>query len=108
MSRVESKLNNLAEAAGTREASWATVRSDLETLGNDIARLGASSLAEGQERVSQELERLKARVGEIAQNVKQKREDSVEAAVEGIRKRPLTSVAGAFAIGVFLASLRRR
>ncbi len=109
MSRIDSKLKNLSDAAGlSDDPSWATVRSDLEVLGSDIARLGEKSLADGQERISQELDRLKARVAEIAQSANQKRQDSVDAAVEGIRKRPLASVASAFAIGVLFASLRRR
>jgi ElaB/YqjD/DUF883 family membrane-anchored ribosome-binding protein len=74
----------------------------------DVAKLGEKSLAEGQERITLELDRIKANVTDIAQRVGQKGQDSAEVAADYVRKRPFTSVAGAFAIGMVFASLSRR
>ncbi|HTH99239.1 MAG TPA: hypothetical protein VL574_17610 [Stellaceae bacterium] len=105
MPRIDSKLKDTVDVT---EPSWGTVRQDLEALRSDLARLGEKSLADGQERVSHEIERLKANVGDLAQRVSQKSHDSLDVATDYVRKRPLTSVAGAFAIGMVFASLSRR
>jgi ElaB/YqjD/DUF883 family membrane-anchored ribosome-binding protein len=102
------KTEILPERNMTSNASWSAVRHDLEVLGSDIAKLGEKSLSDGQEKLSSELDRLKTNLADISNRVGEKGRESVDGAVETIRRHPLTSVAGAFAVGLLLASLSGR
>jgi ElaB/YqjD/DUF883 family membrane-anchored ribosome-binding protein len=102
------KIDTLTNLAAPTDGSWSAVRRDLEVLGTDIAKLGEKSLSDGQEKLSQELERLKANVADISLRVTEKGRASADSAAEIVRKHPLTSVAGAFAVGMLLASLSGR
>ena len=98
----------LANGAERSAATWSAVRRDLDTLRTDIVKLGESSLTDGQEKIAEEVQRLKAALAELMTGVEIRSRSSLEGVSAYTTRRPVTSLAAAFGSGVLLALLSRR
>jgi ElaB/YqjD/DUF883 family membrane-anchored ribosome-binding protein len=87
------------------EASWSVLRRDLEALGADIVKLSEKSLTDGQGKVAEEAQRLKAVVTDLIDRAESNGRSSLDEVSVYVTKRPVTSLAVAFASGMVLATL---
>ena len=85
-----------------------TIRDELAALGAQMSRLGEKTLSEGQERVAEEIDRLKGRLQEVMEQVEDHGETALDTVVSTVQRRPLTSMFSAFAAGIVLSSLLAR
>src|SRR5215470_464185 len=94
--------------SGGNSGSDTTIREELEALGAQISRLGERTLSEGQERVAEEIDRLKGRLQSVLDHVEDQGETALDTVVTTVQRRPLASMVGAFAAGIVLSSLLAR
>lgn len=94
--------------AVTEEPNWKLIREDLDKLRADLARLGEKSLAEGQEKLAEEVAQLKARAANLATSVNEKGRDAQADLISYVRDNPITSVGGAFGLGLLVAAVFSR
>ncbi len=87
------------------EASWPVLRRDLEALGADILKLSEKSLTNGQGKMAEEAQRLKSVVTELIDRAEANGRSSLDEVSTYVTKRPVTSLAVAFASGLVLAAL---
>ena len=90
------------------DANWQTIRADIEKLRADLARLGEKSLAEGQEKLAEELAALRAKAATLAAKVNETGRSAHEDVIAYVRDNPVTSVSGAFGLGLLVAALFTR
>ena len=98
----------IANGAEPSAATWSAVRRDLDTLRTDIVKLGERSLTDGQEKVTEEAQRLKTVLAELVARVEIRSRSSWEGVSEYVTRRPVTSLAAAFGSGLILALLSGR
>lgn len=101
MARVE----HLARKAAKEDAS---LREDIEALGAQIVRLGEKSLEQGQERMAEEVERLKLGVEALMERLGKQGENTVDTVASTVRNRPIATLVGAFVAGLALSALLSR
>ena len=94
------------EASG--DANWRLIREDLEKLRADLARLGEKSLSEGQEKITDELADLRAKAAALADKVNSRGRAAHEDLIGYIQSNPITSIGGAFGLGLLVAALLGR
>jgi ElaB/YqjD/DUF883 family membrane-anchored ribosome-binding protein len=96
-----------AERAAAAPA-WDAVRRDLDAVAGDLAKLGGLSLDAGQAALSDEVERLRASVADLAARASAESQSALHDVAGAVRQRPLTSITTAFAIGLLFANLLSR
>ncbi len=96
---------DLGKNAELADVSWTAVRRDLETLGSDIMKLSEKSLSSGQGKVAEEAQRLKVMINELISRAETNGRVSVDEISTLVAKRPVTSLAVAFASGLAVAML---
>jgi ElaB/YqjD/DUF883 family membrane-anchored ribosome-binding protein len=90
------------------QADWKLIREDLDKLRADLARLGEKSLAEGQDKLAEELAQLRAKAASLAAKATDTGRSAHDDVVAYVRNNPITSVGGAFGLGLLVAALLTR
>jgi ElaB/YqjD/DUF883 family membrane-anchored ribosome-binding protein len=97
-----------AHARRSRADDDQTLREQVEEIGAQIVRLGERSIGEGQEKLADEINRLKSGVDDLLERLGDQSRVTMETVVSAVQKRPVASVAGAFAAGMLLSLLLAR
>jgi ElaB/YqjD/DUF883 family membrane-anchored ribosome-binding protein len=92
----------------SNNADWHLIREDLDKLRADLARLGEKSLAEGQGVLADELAQLRAKAASLASKVNESGRSAHDDLAGYVRDNPITSVGGAFGLGLLIAALFSR
>ncbi len=90
------------------DANWQVIREDLDRLRADLARLGEKSLAEGQDKLAEELASLRIKAASLASKVNHTGRSAHEDVISYVRDNPITSVGGAFGLGLLVSALLAR
>ena len=90
------------------KADWKVIKEDLEKLRADLTALGERSLAEGQDKLAEELAALRTKASELAARVNETGRTLHEDVLEYVRAHPITSISGAFGVGLMVSALMRR
>jgi ElaB/YqjD/DUF883 family membrane-anchored ribosome-binding protein len=101
----------MARAAHARRARVEddlTLREQVEEIGAQIVRLGERSIGEGQEKLTEEINRLKGGVDELLDRLGEQGRVTMDTVIGTVQRRPVASVAGAFAAGMLLSLLLSR
>jgi ElaB/YqjD/DUF883 family membrane-anchored ribosome-binding protein len=85
-----------------------SLREELEQISEQIVRLGERTIGEGQEKLAEEITRLKAGVDDLLERAGEQGRASVDAVAAAVQKRPVTSIAGAFVAGMVISALLAR
>lgn len=85
-----------------------TLREELEQISEQIVKLGERSIGEGQEKLAEEITRLKNGVDDLLERASEQGRASVDAVAAAVQKRPVVSVAGAFFAGLLISALLAR
>lgn len=104
---MSSSLDN-EDPAISEEPNWQTIREDIEKLRADLTALGEKSLAEGQERLAEELAQLRAKAAAVAAKVNYTGRSAHADLINYVRTNPITSVSGAFGLGILLSAFLSR
>jgi ElaB/YqjD/DUF883 family membrane-anchored ribosome-binding protein len=97
-----------AHARRARDDDDQTLREQVEEIGAQIVRLGERSIGEGQEKLADEINRLKGGVDDLLERLGDQSRITVDTVISTVQKRPVASVAGAFAAGMLLSLLLGR
>jgi ElaB/YqjD/DUF883 family membrane-anchored ribosome-binding protein len=97
-----------AHARRARDDEDQTLREQVEEIGAQIVRLGERSIGEGQEKLADEINRLKGGVDDLLERLGDQSRVTVDTVINAVQKRPVASVAGAFAAGMLLSLLLAR
>lgn len=84
------------------------LRSELEALGAQVAKLSERSLAEGQEVAARELEKLRSGIESMVDRASEQGALTVENIADVVRRQPFSTLAAAFASGIIVATLMGR
>jgi ElaB/YqjD/DUF883 family membrane-anchored ribosome-binding protein len=85
-----------------------SLREELEQISEQIVRLGERTIGEGQEKLSEEITRLKSGVDDLLERASDQGRASVDAVAAAVQKRPVTSITGAFVAGMLISALLAR
>jgi len=90
------------------DANWKLIREDIDKLRADLTRLGEKSLAEGQDILADELAQLRVKAATLAEKVNTASRSAHADVLHYVRENPITSVGGAFGLGLLVAALLSR
>lgn len=93
------RVTRLRTRNGRHAHASRSLLAELEEIGSQIARLGERSIEEGQERLGEEVGRLRANFDSIKARLREEGLSSIESMSDTIQQRPITSVAAAFTAG---------
>lgn len=82
-----------------------TLRDELEMIGAQIAHLGERTVGEGQEKLNEELIRLKETFEDLVERAEDKTYESIDNVTHKIQERPMEAILASFAAGAVLAAL---
>ena len=85
-----------------------TLREELEQISDQIVKLGERTVSEGQEKLAEEITRLKHGLDDILERAGEQSRASVDAVAAAVQKRPVASVASAFFVGMLISALLAR
>lgn len=104
------KLNDPRPAQGSSidiKRDLETLRDDLKTLKEDIAALGKARAETARENLKDGITNAEAQTKEALEDAATELQEIQHQAERAIRKKPITAIASALAIGYFIASLRK-
>jgi ElaB/YqjD/DUF883 family membrane-anchored ribosome-binding protein len=91
----------------TRRGSM-SLRDELELIGSQIAHLSERTVGEGQEKLAEEVEKLKGTFDDLLERATETTFNGIDTMTSKVQERPIESVLGAFAAGAVLAALFAR
>ena len=100
--------DNEPEHNSHSDANWQVIREDIDRLRADLARLGEQSLSEGQDKLAEELGQLRAKAANLAAKVNDTSRNAHEDVISYVRNNPITSVGGAFGLGLLISAMLSR
>jgi len=86
---------------------YSALKDDLKALRNDFAALGAEATHRAKDNIKTGLSAAEAQTREAVESAADEFHEMQRQAEKAIRKKPLTAVAAALAIGYFLSAARR-
>ena len=95
-------------AASDIKSDLARLRADLQALKSDIAALGSASAKDAREGLKAGLSSAEDQAREALETASTELEEIQRQAEKAVRKKPLTTVAAALAIGYFIGGLARK
>jgi len=103
MARTDRALKKLYGRNGNVSLS-----EELELVGSQIAHLSERTVGEGQEKLNEEIIKLKGTFDDLMSRARENASSSFESATAKVREKPIESVVGAFAAGAIVAALIAR
>lgn len=85
-----------------------SLREELELIASQIAHLSERTVGEGQEKLNEEVMRLKETFEDLLERAQDRTAVSLDAVTSKVQERPIESMLGAFAAGAILAALLAR
>ena len=102
-----SNVRQTKEAYDAMASDFEQLREDLRALRKDVASLTSAGVKDASHALKDKAEKVENRARDSMESAATEFQEMQKQAEKAVRKNPLTAVAGALAIGYFLAGLRK-